>query len=157
MQFAPAVSVLALIMVPKKVAAAPTCTERLVGNSAETRVMSELLFPTKLALIVLACARVTWQIPTPTHPPPLQPVKVEPEAADAVNVTIVFGSKLALQVALHEIPEGLLVIVPEPLPTRVTDNINVTGATANAAVTVVSESTTTVQGVLLMHPPPLHA
>jgi hypothetical protein len=30
---------------------------------------------------------VTWQVPVPEHPPPLQPVKVEPAAAPAFRVT----------------------------------------------------------------------
>jgi hypothetical protein len=52
------------------------------------------------------------------HPPPVQPVKDEFVAAVAVRVTGVPGAKLALQVCPQLIPEGLLVTLPEPVPTN---------------------------------------
>jgi hypothetical protein len=40
----------------------------------------------KVAVILVAAFRVTVQVPVPLHPPPLHPVKREPEAALAVSV-----------------------------------------------------------------------
>src|SRR5438309_1341194 len=41
----------------------------------------------KVAVTVVAAETVTVQAPVPEHPPPLQPLKVEPAAALAVSVT----------------------------------------------------------------------
>ena len=62
---------------------------------------------------------VTEQLPVPLQAP-LQPAKVEPEAAAAVNVTLVPELKLALQVAPQLIPEGEEVTDPLPVPVLVT-------------------------------------
>src|SRR5436309_2706383 len=79
----------------------------------------------KVAVTVVAALRVTVQAPVPEHPPPLQPVKVEPAAGVAVNVTAVPLVKLAEHVAPQVIPAGLLVTVPEPVPAGVTVRVNV--------------------------------
>jgi hypothetical protein len=59
----------------------------------------------------------------PTHPDPLHPANVEPWAAVADRVTV----EPALNGAEHDdpqlIPVGLLPIVPEPLPRRVTETV----------------------------------
>jgi hypothetical protein len=70
----------------------------------------------KVAVTVVAAETVTAQAPVPEHPPPLQPVKVEPAAGVAVNVTAVPLAKLAEQVTPQLIPAGLLVTVPVPAP-----------------------------------------
>ena len=41
----------------------------------------------KLAETDAAAVTVTVQVPVPKHPLPLQPVKVDPGVAEAVNVT----------------------------------------------------------------------
>ena len=69
---------------------------------------------------VVAAESVTVQAPVPEQPPPLQPVKVEPAAGVAVNVTAVPLAKLAEQVAPQLIPTGELVTVPLPVPAGVT-------------------------------------
>jgi transcriptional regulator of heat shock response len=50
----------------------------------------------------------------------VQLVKVEPEAAMAVRVTVESWAKLAEQVDPQLMPEGLEVTVPEPVPDLVT-------------------------------------
>ncbi len=70
----------------------------------------------KVAVTVVAAETVTTHDPVPEHPPPLQPVKVEPAAGAAVSVTAVPLVKLAAQVAPQVIPAGLLVTVPVPVP-----------------------------------------
>ena len=47
---------------------------------------------------------------------PLQPAKVEPGAAVAVNMTFDALGKLAAHAKPQPMPEGLDVIVPEPVP-----------------------------------------
>jgi hypothetical protein len=59
---------------------------------------------------------VTVQVPVPVQPPPDQPAKTEPEAADAVSVTDIPGAYEALQVVPQLIPGGELVTVPLPVP-----------------------------------------
>src|SRR5437773_11579873 len=65
---------------------------------------------------VVAPETVTTHVPVPEHPPPLQPVKVEPAAGVAVSVTAVPLVKLAEQVTPQVIPAGVLVTVPMPVP-----------------------------------------
>ena len=79
----------------------------------------------KVAVTVVAAESVTTQVPVPEQPPPLQPVKVEPAAGVAVNVTAVPLAKLAEQVAPQVIPAGKLVTVPLPVPAGVTVRVKV--------------------------------
>jgi hypothetical protein len=65
---------------------------------------------------------VTVQVlAVPVHAPP-QPAKVLPLVATAVSVTLVPDVRLAEQVLPQEIPAGLLVRVPDPVPLLVTDS-----------------------------------
>ena len=43
----------------------------------------------KVAVTVVAADIVTVQEPVPEHPPPLQPLKIDPESGVAVSVTAV--------------------------------------------------------------------
>src|SRR5205823_13880690 len=79
----------------------------------------------KVAVTVVAAMTVTVQAPVPEHPPPLQPVKVEPAAAVAVSVTAVPLVKLAEQVAPQVMPAGVLVAVPLPVPALETVRVKV--------------------------------
>src|SRR2546422_6535357 len=90
----------------------------------------------KVAVTVVAALRVTVQVPVPEHPPPLQPVKVEPAAGAAVKVTAVQLAYVAAQVAPHEIPAGALVTVPVPAPLLLTGSVKV--GTAKVAGTLVA-------------------
>jgi len=107
----------------------------------------------KVAVTVVAALRVTVQVPVPLHPPPLQPVKVEPAASAAVSVTAVPLVKLAEQVAPQVIPAGALVTVPLPVPAGVTVRANV--CRVKVAVTVVAAESVTTQAPVPEHPPPL--
>ncbi len=70
----------------------------------------------KVAVTVVAWVSSMAQVPVPLQPPPLQLSKVDPDAATAVKVMSVPVSKLVVQVLPQEIPLGLLVIVPWPVP-----------------------------------------
>src|SRR5438093_1599836 len=107
----------------------------------------------KVAVTVVAVHTVTWQVPVPEHPPPLQPLKVEPAAGLAVSVTAVPLVKLAEQVAPQVIPAGELVTVPLPVPAGVTVRVKVWSA--KVAVTVVAAVRVTVQVPVPEQPPPL--
>src|SRR2546425_5126085 len=74
----------------------------------------------KVAVTVVAAESVSTQAPVPEHPPPLQPLKVEPAAGVAVSVTTGPLPKLAAHVAPPGIPTGELVAVPLPGPALLT-------------------------------------
>ena len=69
---------------------------------------------------MVAALSVTEQVPVPEQPPPLQPVKVEPAAGAAVNVTAEPPANAAEHVAPQEMPTGALVTVPVPAPVLLT-------------------------------------
>jgi len=71
---------------------------------------------TNAAVTEVAALIVTVHVLVPVQPPPLQPVNVEPAAAVAVSVTTEPVANDAEHVAPHEMPAGLLVIVPAPAP-----------------------------------------
>src|SRR5207247_3710196 len=98
----------------------------------------------KVAVTVVAALRVTVQVPVPEQPPPVQPVKVEPAAGVAVNVTEVPLAKLAVHVAPQLIPAGALVTVPLPVPAGVTVRVKV--CSVKVAVTVVAPETVSTHG-----------
>lgn len=68
------------------------------------------------AVTVLSESIVTAQDPVPEHPPPDHPLKVEPDAAVAVRVTVVPVVTDAVQVEPQSMPEGVDVTVPLPVP-----------------------------------------
>jgi|SRR5437762_12935494 len=69
----------------------------------------------KVAVTEVAALIVTVQVPVPAQPP-LQPLNVEPAVGAAVKVTWVPLVNEAEQVAPQEMPAGLLVTVPLPVP-----------------------------------------
>src|SRR5437667_5568961 len=107
----------------------------------------------KVAVTVVAAESVIMHEPVPEHPPPLQPVKVEPAAGVAVSVTTVPLAKLAVHVAPQVIPTGELVTVPLPVPALLTVSAKV--GRAKVAVTVVAALRVTVQVPVPEQPPPL--
>src|SRR5207244_4111949 len=102
---------------------------------------------------VVAAESVSTQAPVPEHPPPLQPLKVEPAAGVAVSVTAVPLAKLAVHVAPQVIPTGELVTVPLPVPALLTVSAKL--GRPKVAVTVVAAETVTVQAPVPEQPPPL--
>lgn len=56
------------------------------------------------------------QEPVPEHPPPDHPLKVEPDAAVAVRVTVAPFVTDAAQVEPQSMPEGAELTVPLPVP-----------------------------------------
>ena len=100
----------------------------------------------------VAALIVTVHVPVPVQPP-LQPVKVEPVAGVAVNVTAVPLVKACEHVAPHEMPDGELVMVPLPVPDFV--RLSVKDDCTNVAVTDWAALIVTVQVPVPVHPPPL--
>src|SRR5438094_943514 len=107
----------------------------------------------KVAVTVVPAETATTHVPVPEHPPPLQPVKVEPAAGAAVSVTAVPLVKLAEQVTPQVIPAGVLVTVPMPVPALQTVRTKV--CDAKVAVTVVAAETVTTHVPVPEQPPPL--
>lgn len=77
-------------------------------------------FTVNAAATLLFVVRVTLQIPVPEQDPD-QPLKVEPEAADAVSEIVVPEFALSEQVEPHEIVPP--VTVPDPVPDFVTESV----------------------------------
>src|SRR6267142_1996575 len=115
--------------------------------------VSEKLWSAKVAVTVCAALIVTVQVPVPVQPPPLQPVKAEPAAGVAVSVTAVPLANEAEHVVPHEIPAGVLVMVPLPVPVLLTVSAKLWSA--NVAVTDVAALIVTVQVPVPVQPPPL--
>ncbi len=95
----------------------------------------------------------TTQGPVPLQAP-LQPANVDPPAGAAVSVTGVPAAKLAVQVGAQEMPLGLLVTIPLPVPVKPTVKTAPLTTGSNRAETVAVALT--VQAPVPAHPPPLH-
>jgi hypothetical protein len=77
----------------------------------------------KVAVTAVSAFSVTVQVEVPLHPPPLQPMNVEPLPAVGVSVTDVFAKNTAEHVTPHEITDGALATVPVPVPALETDSV----------------------------------
>ena len=64
-------------------------------------------------------------MPVPLHPPPDQPANADPDAADALKLTLVPELNPALHVAPQLIPVGVEVTVPAPVPPLATESVYV--------------------------------
>jgi len=106
-----------------------------------------------VAVTDVAAFSVTAQVPVPVHPPPLQPVNVEPVAGAAVRVTMVPVVNDVEQVVPQEMPAGELVTVPVPAPAVVT--VSAKDDCTKLAVTVVAAFMVTVHVPVPVQPPPL--
>jgi hypothetical protein len=101
-----------------------------VSTKLEVEVFRVKLAPTDLAALI-----VTVQAPVPEQLP-LQPVNVAVDDGVAVSVTTVPLVNEAEHVVPHEIPAGLLVTVPVPVPAR--DTVSVEDVVAPTPVPVAS-------------------
>ena len=90
--------------------------------------------------------------PIPVHAPD-HPAKDEPDAGDAVSVTLVFSSNVALHVDPQSIPAGALVTLPVPEPARVTVSVSALVSRLKVAMTVVLLATSTVHFPVPVHAP----
>jgi hypothetical protein len=68
-----------------------------------------------VAVTEVLVVRFTMQVPVPLHAPD-QPANVAPVLGVAVSVTGVPLAKLAAQAVPQLMPDGLLVMVPVPVP-----------------------------------------
>jgi hypothetical protein len=76
----------------------------------------------KVAVQLCALDMVTLAAPLPEQAPD-QPVKVDPDAAVGVRVTLAPWAKLAAHVAAEQLmPAGALATVPDPVPATVTES-----------------------------------
>jgi hypothetical protein len=84
-----------------------------------------------LAVTFFAVVIVRTHMPVPEQAPD-QPANFEPDFGEAVRVTFVPTANVCVQVAPHEIPTGMLVTSPLPVPALATVR---SLPTANVAVT----------------------
>src|SRR5579863_463695 len=111
----------------------------------------------KVAVICWLVFIVSWQVGLPPlQPPPAQPAKDEFGPAVSVRVTAVPAVKLALQVGVQLIPEGVLEIVPAPVPARLTVSTAGFGIGLKLAVTCRFALSISVQVGLPPLQPPVH-
>lgn len=81
---------------------------------------------------------VTTQGPVPVHPPPDQPIKLEPTDGEAFSVTTVPTLYVAEHCAEQLIVPSLDVTNPVPVPANVTVNVAVDAVTPVPVVVTVS-------------------
>ena len=98
---------------------------------------------------------VTEQVPVPEHPAPLQPANVEPVAGEAVSTTTVPVVNELPQVPPQEIPPGLELTAPVPVPDKLTLSEKRFGALLNVVVTDCATFMVTEQVPVPEHPAPL--
>lgn len=130
-------------VVPQWMAPDPSVTVPVPGPAGTT-------VSCRCSSVNVAVTDVAWVKPTTQAPVPLQapdhPLKVdEPASAIGINETILPYGKLVEQVPGHEMPAGLLVIVPEPEPDEAT--VSCTGSRVKVAVTTMAWFTVNVQVV----------
>lgn len=109
----------------------------------------------KSAMTEVAAVMSTVHVPVPEHPAPLQPVKVDPVSAVAVNETLVLDGNEYEQDDPQSIPVGLLITVPLPVPPLLTFNVYEVDM-SKLAVTEMASVMLTVQTPVPVQPPPLH-
>jgi hypothetical protein len=114
--------------------------------------VSVLVVSVNVAVTVAAAFIVTTHVPVPVHPPPDQPVKLDPAVGAAVSVTAVPALNDCVHVAPQLMPAGADVTVPAPFPARVTVSAKV--CSVNVAVTDVAAFTVTTQVPVPVQPPP---
>jgi hypothetical protein len=109
-------------------------------------------FELKVALTDFAASMVTLQVPVPLHAP-LQPANVEPESGAAVKLTTVPLEKFDKHVVPQEIPEGVLVTVPAPVPLLATVRVKGPEFAVKFALTDFAASRDTLQAPVPLQAP----
>src|SRR4051812_45506807 len=112
-------------------------------------------FASNVAVAAMLELSVTTQVPVPVQFP-LQPVNVDPAAGVAVSVIWLPAGNVDEQVAPHEMPAGLLVTVPLPVPALETVSDGSPPLVVNVAGTGVPAVSVTPQVPAPEQPPPLH-
>jgi hypothetical protein len=106
----------------------------------------------KVAVAEALPFKVSLQVDVPLHEPD-QPANLEPDFGLAVSVIDFPLAYLALHVFPQLIPDGLLVIVPEPLPASFTHSSNSVVALVKVAVTDVFAFTVSVHAAVPLQAP----
>jgi hypothetical protein len=106
----------------------------------------------KVALTDCAEFIVTLQAPVPLQAPP-QPANVEPESGVAAKLTTVPLAKLAEHVVPQEIPEGVLVTAPVPVPLLDTVRVKGPAFAVKVASTDLAASMVTLQAPVPVQAP----
>jgi hypothetical protein len=106
----------------------------------------------KFALTDFAASMVTLHAPVPLQAPP-QPANVEPESGVAAKFTTVPLAKLAEHVVPQEIPEGVLVTAPVPVPLLDTVRVKGPALAVKVAPTDLAASMVTVQAPVPVQAP----
>lgn len=107
----------------------------------------------KVAVTLFALVIERMQLPVPVHAPD-QPAKADPAAAAAVSVTDVPLVKDAEHVLPQEMPAGLEVTVPEPVPDF--ETASAVALEVKVAVTLLAAVIETVQVPVPEQPSPDH-
>ena len=108
---------------------------------------------TNVAVTPLLALMFTVQVPVPAHPLPLQPLKTNPDAGEALSVTAVPFRKVAEQVAPQLMPAGELRTDPEPEVVTVSVD---SGAGENVAVTPTGDVPTLITQAPVPEQAPVH-
>lgn len=106
----------------------------------------------KVALTDCAEFIVTLQAPVPLQAPP-QPANVEPQSGAAAKLTTVPLAKLAEHVVPQEIPEGVLVTAPVPVPLLDTVRVKDPAFAVKVAATDLAASMVTLQAPVPVQAP----
>jgi len=109
----------------------------VVPTTSGLSVKPPLLAVEKVALTARTELIVTVQAPVPVQAP-FQPVNVDPVAGVAVKATVVPLPNDARHVVPQEMPAGVLLTVPLPVPDFVTVSAKEVVGNANVAVTEVA-------------------
>src|ERR1051326_8040489 len=109
-------------------------------------------FKLKVALTDFAASMVTLHAPVPLQEP-LQPANVEPESGVAAKLTTVPLAKLAEHVVPQEIPEGVLVTAPVPVPFLDTVRVKGPAFAVKVALTDLAASMVTLQAPVPVQAP----
>ena len=109
-----------LHVVPQSIPAGLLVTVPIPTPALVTVRVKVLAGAVKVAVTVWSTFITTLHEPFPLHPPPFQPVNVEPPVGAAVSTTALPIAKSAAQVVPQEIPPGVLLTVPVPVPDLLT-------------------------------------